>query len=75
MRPRFLSEGTMDEIRRCYYCQHVCFREEASKGGCCPKCGSRRFREVTRMTDEEMEAMRARGFEPEGWEHHDSPVG
>lgn len=65
----------MDDIRRCYYCNKPCLVSEASKAGRCPSCGSRKFRNVTQLTDAEMEEMVSRGFKPEGWEHHDSPLG
>jgi len=65
-----------DDIRRCYYCASVWMKKEVAGEGCCLRCGSRKFTDVRRMTDEEMEKLVARGFQPTAdWEHHDSPVG
>lgn len=65
-----------EELRRCYYCNRIWMRGEVVVEGCCPACGSRKFREVHRMTDAEMSELVARGYDPkEDWDHHESPVG
>lgn len=63
------------ELRRCYHCNRIWMKLEVAGEGCCPACGSRKFREVHRMLDKEMEELTARGFDATGWEHHDSPLG
>ena len=62
------------ELRRCYYCNRVLMRSEID--ACCPACGSRRFREVRKMTDKEMADLESRGYvRGEEWKHHESPLG
>ena len=63
------------EIRRCYYCNRVCKMVEVRVEGNCPACGSRKFRAVVKMTDEEMDDLVATGFNTDEWKHYESTVG
>lgn len=49
-------------VYRCQYCNAVVTGEEIRVNGAC-ECGSRKVRPAFAITDDEMEAMKARGFQ------------
>jgi len=58
---RYSNDGPFDDpVIRCTECQHLIFRGEIEKFGSCPKCSSRRMRNVLNMSGEEMEMLRAK---------------
>lgn len=49
------------KVYRCEYCHKPVIASDIQQGGCL--CGSRRLRIATSVTAEEMEALKARGYE------------
>ncbi len=64
-----------DTIMRCSYCDHPVLMKEISEGGC-PRCGSRKVKIAFGVTDQEMDDLRSRGYEPspERWSDKPWPV-
>ena len=54
-----------DPIVRCDSCQTLLDREELCKDGMCKVCSNTRVRNVRTLSDEEMNALRGRGVDPE----------
>jgi len=59
--------STVHTVYRCEYCHHPVIDSDIQQGGCV--CGSRRLKVATSITHEELEKLKARGYEyrPEDW--------
>ena len=55
-------ETFTDPVVRCCDCQKLITREEIKKFGMCPGCGTKRVKNVTLLTEKEMEELKARGI-------------
>ena len=54
-----------DPVVRCMECQELLFMEQLKQGGCCPKCGNRRVRNVLAFSEAERGRMLKAGVDPD----------
>ena len=57
-----MEEGFTDPVVRCDSCQALLKRETLHKHGRCTKCGNRRIRNLTVLSEEETKQMEEWGF-------------
>ena len=52
----------LDPVFRCDSCQRLVLLKTIHNSGCCPKCGNKRMREVSRLTQDEHMQLEAWGY-------------
>jgi len=66
------DEHFNDPIIRCCDCQALVTRQALRDSGTCPKCGTRRFRNLLNMTEKEMNALIESGIDPDFLAHFEA---
>lgn len=59
-----MSEGFNDPVVRCTDCQAIVTRDDIRKFGMCPKCGTRRMRNVVVLNAKEMQDLKNADVDP-----------
>jgi len=65
-KPNYDKDGPFgDPIVRCCDCSKIVYRTQVQKFGQCPKCGNRRVRNVSTLSEEEMAELKKKDVDPE----------